>query len=280
MVPRCSGPITGASGSRSCKRREDLDPLDRVDPQVGVELHRRLEHLGRIARLLRHHLHQHRVDGRGPRHDGRRAGGGDRERDRGGLGDRRDDRGGSEPRPAEEPGPDAWRPARARAPGPAGRSRRAGRRGLERRRGGGARPRVGEGQPLLMLEQRLEHLLRPVLAFEELPVEVGRLLADPLEGDQVFLGDSERLDQGRGERTGARARGRSRRRRAWPFVVAEAGSRAGSGCRAGSGWVWASSWATVPGALGLGWPGSAAFGGRWRGLGAAAASGRSWPRRP
>ena len=40
------------------QRREDLHPLDRVDPQVVVELHVQLEHLHRVSRLLRHDLQQ------------------------------------------------------------------------------------------------------------------------------------------------------------------------------------------------------------------------------
>src|SRR5439155_2987700 len=36
------------------ERREDLDPLDRVDAQVGVELHVQLEHLDLLPRLLGH----------------------------------------------------------------------------------------------------------------------------------------------------------------------------------------------------------------------------------
>src|SRR5271169_4769227 len=40
------------------QRREDLHPLNRVDPQVVVELHVQLEHLHGVSRLLRHHLQQ------------------------------------------------------------------------------------------------------------------------------------------------------------------------------------------------------------------------------
>ena len=58
-VPRCSGLTAGASGT-SPAGREDLDPLDGVDAQVGVESHVQAEHLGRIARLLRHHGQQER----------------------------------------------------------------------------------------------------------------------------------------------------------------------------------------------------------------------------
>ena len=45
-------------GQPVLQRREDLHPLDRVDPQVGVELHVQLEHLDRVSRLLRHDLQQ------------------------------------------------------------------------------------------------------------------------------------------------------------------------------------------------------------------------------
>ena len=46
---------------------QDLDPLDRVDPQVGVQRHVQLEHLRRVARLLRHHRQQRARDvGCGP----------------------------------------------------------------------------------------------------------------------------------------------------------------------------------------------------------------------
>ena len=51
--------------------------------------------------------------------------------------------------------------------------------------------------------------LGPVLPLEELPVQLARLLAHPLERDQIFLEDAERLDQvGRrtGPRTGAGSR--------------------------------------------------------------------------
>ncbi len=60
-VPRCSG-RSRRVGQPLLQRGEDLDPLDRVDAQVGVELHARLEHLGRIPGLLRDHLQQRRLD--------------------------------------------------------------------------------------------------------------------------------------------------------------------------------------------------------------------------
>ncbi len=46
---------------------------------------------------------------------------------------------------------------------------------------------------MLMFEERLKRLLRPALAFEKESMKVRGLLADPLERDQVFLGDSQRL---------------------------------------------------------------------------------------
>ncbi len=60
-----------AGGQSVLERGEDLDPLDRVDAQVGVELHAGLEDLGGVAGLLRDHLHQRRVDGRCGRPVGR-----------------------------------------------------------------------------------------------------------------------------------------------------------------------------------------------------------------
>ena len=47
-----------AAGQPVLQGREDLDPLDRVDPQIGVELHVEIEHLGRISRLLGDDLDQ------------------------------------------------------------------------------------------------------------------------------------------------------------------------------------------------------------------------------
>ena len=60
-------------GQSLLQGREDLDPLDRVDPQVGVELHARLEHLRRVSRLLRHHLQEHLLDPSGGQGQGRGA---------------------------------------------------------------------------------------------------------------------------------------------------------------------------------------------------------------
>ena len=42
-------------GQPLLKRRQDFDALDRVDAEIGVQRHARLQHLHRIARLLRDH---------------------------------------------------------------------------------------------------------------------------------------------------------------------------------------------------------------------------------
>ena len=48
----------GQPGKPVLQGREDLDPLDRVDAQVGVELHVEIEHFGRISGLLGDDLDQ------------------------------------------------------------------------------------------------------------------------------------------------------------------------------------------------------------------------------
>ena len=54
-----------------------------------------------------------------------------------------------------------------------------------------------------MLEQRLEVVLGPLLAFQELPMQVAGLLAQALQGEQVFLRRPERFEQvGRANLTG------------------------------------------------------------------------------
>ena len=57
-MPISSGPAVRASGIRSWMRREDLDPLDRIDAEIGVEPHVELEHLDGIARLVGDRLEQ------------------------------------------------------------------------------------------------------------------------------------------------------------------------------------------------------------------------------
>ena len=61
-------------------------------------------------------------------------------------------------------------------------------------------------QSLLLLEQLEEGLLGLLLTLEELPVKVGGLLGQALEGGQVFLGGVEGESQaGRRRRTRAAA---------------------------------------------------------------------------
>ena len=49
-------------GQAFLQGRQDLDALDRVDAQVGVQSHVQLQHLRRIARLLRDHLQKNFLD--------------------------------------------------------------------------------------------------------------------------------------------------------------------------------------------------------------------------
>ena len=53
-APRCSG-FAHRGGIRQLllKCREDFDPLDRVDAEIGVQRHAEVEHLHRVAGLLR-----------------------------------------------------------------------------------------------------------------------------------------------------------------------------------------------------------------------------------
>ena len=55
-----AGSISGRPGTRSRTRREDLDALDRVDAEVGLELHVQREHLDRVAGLLGHDVEHQR----------------------------------------------------------------------------------------------------------------------------------------------------------------------------------------------------------------------------
>ena len=50
------------AGGALAHRREDLDPLDRVDPEIRLELHVTAEHFGRIARLFRHDREKKRFE--------------------------------------------------------------------------------------------------------------------------------------------------------------------------------------------------------------------------
>ena len=179
--------MTGSVGEPLLEGGEDLDPLDRVDAEVGVELHVRLEHLGRVARLLRHDLQQDRLRSRrsvGARGDGRcgrgrsartAAGAGDRGRPgsrRGRLGAGAtggcDRRGGGRLGAASGGGRGGGRPGRARRGSAAAAVRAAS--GRSAGSGPGRRGTAGAGRPSAR---------------------------QPLEGDQVLLGGAEGLGQER-----------------------------------------------------------------------------------
>ena len=102
--------------------------------------------------------------------------------------------------------------------------------------------RIGRGmrQSLLMLEQLEKRLLGLLLTFEELPVKVGGLLGQPLQGGQIFLGRVEGESQAGGCRrilgilqpNGARGSCSATPRAAceawtvpWPFVSSTACGR-------------------------------------------------------
>ena len=75
--PMCPMSTDRSSGRLVGHRRQDLDPLDRVDPEVPLEVHREVQHVGRVARLLRHDRQHQRLqvdDGSdGPRGRRRRS---------------------------------------------------------------------------------------------------------------------------------------------------------------------------------------------------------------
>ncbi len=163
-------------GQAFLQGREDLDALDRIDAEVGVEEHVGLEHLGRIAGLLRDDLDQDGMGGRSAR-----------------LGDRsgRPDLGLKLGRRRAEP---RWGGLCDRLPRGEGMDSGRGARDRNGRRRGFQAER-DEREPLLLFEQGLEGALGPVLAVEELPMELGRLLAELLEGGQVLLDRPDGLRQ-------------------------------------------------------------------------------------
>ena len=70
-----------------------------------------------------------------------------------------------------------------------GFDRRATGRNLSNRGEGRRRDAErGDGQSLLLLQKALESSMGLLLTFEELAVEVGRLLAEALQGDEIILG--------------------------------------------------------------------------------------------
>ena len=54
--PQMLGLDRGCIGQPVLDGREDLDSLDRIDAQIGVELHVQFEHLDGVARLVGDHF--------------------------------------------------------------------------------------------------------------------------------------------------------------------------------------------------------------------------------
>ena len=190
----------GRFGHALGEQREDLDPLDRVDPQVRLHVHVQVEHLRRVAGRLGDHGQEGRHEALGQGHGGsrhrrggRRSGGRDRgggHRCRGGDGGRPGDRSGGL-------GEHGLRHGRQRHDGHRDRRRVTAQRRLE--------------QALLARDQRLQVRLRGLLAGEELLVDRGGLLLHRGQRLQRLVGGRQRLSQrgrvGRGGRRRARAGG-------------------------------------------------------------------------
>ena len=199
-VPRCSGLMTGASGSRSWSAERISTRLIESMPRSASSCIPGSSISGGIARLLRHHLQQDRPAARrrpaGAGGGGRGVGGSARRATGGAGGD------GDGGRPVAEA---SGRRLPARRAARRGRGGGAARRRGRRRRG---QPEGAEGQALLLFEEALEGALGLVLAFEELPVQGGGLLAQLLERDEVLLRRAEapgRSGRGRPNRSGRRA---------------------------------------------------------------------------
>ena len=148
------------------QRRQDLHALDRVDAQVRVQAHAQVQHLRGVARLLRHHRQQRRVQTE--RSDSR----GRNER-RNGCGDHR--RRGQN---------DGLRRDRQRSDHDRHR-RQSSRRG-----------RIGEEERLLLRHETGERPLRGLLRIEKLLVEARRLLLHLLQGGERLLRGGQRLREG------------------------------------------------------------------------------------
>src|SRR5207248_1559293 len=187
------------------ERREDLDTLDRIDPEVGVERQVQVQALRRVTGLLRNHRQERGGDAVGRR--GLRGGwGGQRSR-----GERR---GGNH------------RPGR-------GYDRRRNGRRYWRRSGGResdrvqrhAGPEARQEERLLLLDEGLQRPLGRLLRLQELLVQRRRLLLHPLQRGEALLGHQ----QGLGERVRVRVGhgnlgGRDRRRRAGGGTRREGGA--------------------------------------------------------
>jgi hypothetical protein len=86
----------------------------------------------------------------------------------------------------------------------------------ESRGRGGFQAERGQDELLLLLDQALKGAPGPILAVEELPVQVGGLLAQILERDEVVLSGAEGLRQ---DRRIVRTQGRDGRGRRGKSVV-------------------------------------------------------------
>ena len=180
----------GRVGQPLLERRQDLDPLDRIHPQVPVERQRQVQAVHRVTRLLRHHRQQRgrdAVPAGALRHRGRR--GFLRGRRKGGRGENRRLR----------------RPDRRTNRSGRGRVHRSRREGVcwsgpgnraGRKRRGRAEP--GEQERLLLIDERLQRPLGRLLRVQELLVQRRRLLLHPLQRGEALLRHRERL----GERVG------------------------------------------------------------------------------
>ena len=161
---------------------EDFDAFDRIDPEVGVEPHVRFEHLRGVAGLLGDDFEQFSLK---TARVGDRLGG---ER----LGLRKGDRGRCDIRN----GGGNLGTFRNRGIGLPTCDRRRGRgfhaASADLRRRGRARslklaPKTCVGESLLLFEQALERPMRPLLPFEEPAMKLGRLFAESMQRDKVFL---------------------------------------------------------------------------------------------
>ena len=150
------------------QRAQDFHPLDRIDPEVTFQGHAQVQHVHRVARLLRHHPQQHRRNfrcGRLRHHEHARL---------------RDDH--------------------HRGYG-CGRGQRLHRSGGLFRNADGWRKDLGndrrgtEVERLLLGHQLVQRPLRALLRIEELLVQLRRLLLHFLKCRQRLLGDFQRLTQ-------------------------------------------------------------------------------------
>ena len=177
--------MLGADGGRArqalLQGAQDLDALDRVDPEVGVEAHAGLEHRRGVAGLLRDHFQQHALGFNPAR--GRRLGRRSRRRHRG------------------------WRGLLGARGDPLGRrlGRQLGRRHSDGHRDGSRRQRGG--RDLLGADELRDGALRQRLRLQELLVQPRGLLLHRRDGGEGLAGQVGREGRGtRGGGVGHRAR--------------------------------------------------------------------------